>query len=75
MLDAKGGVRPSYALVAEWLAGQSKAGLKRKQQEAESLFRRPGITFAVYGERGGGRAADPLRHRPAHHFAPRNGGG
>jgi len=49
MLDARGGVRPSYALVAEWLAGQSKAGLKRKQQEAEILFRRLGITFSVYG--------------------------
>ena len=49
MLDANGGIRPSYAQVAEWLAGQSKSGLKRKQQEAETLFRRLGITFSVYG--------------------------
>ena len=49
MLDANGGVRPSYAQVAEWLAAQSKLGLKRKQQEAETLFRRLGITFSVYG--------------------------
>jgi uncharacterized circularly permuted ATP-grasp superfamily protein len=49
MLDANGGVRPSYAQVAEWLAGQSKLGLKRKQLEAETLFRRLGITFSVYG--------------------------
>ena len=49
MLDAKGGIRPSYSLVAEWLERQSKAGLKRKQQEAEILFRRLGITFSVYG--------------------------
>jgi uncharacterized circularly permuted ATP-grasp superfamily protein len=49
MLDANGGVRPSYARVAEWLAAQSKLGLKRKQLEAETLFRRLGITFSVYG--------------------------
>jgi uncharacterized circularly permuted ATP-grasp superfamily protein len=49
MLDVKGGVRPHYSQVAEWLEGQSKAGLKRKQQEAEILFRRLGITFSVYG--------------------------
>jgi uncharacterized circularly permuted ATP-grasp superfamily protein len=49
MLDANGGVRPSYAQVAEWLAAQSKLGLRRKQLEAETLFRRLGITFSVYG--------------------------
>jgi uncharacterized circularly permuted ATP-grasp superfamily protein len=49
MLDANGGVRPSYAQVSEWLAAQSKLGLKRKQLEAETLFRRLGITFSVYG--------------------------
>jgi uncharacterized circularly permuted ATP-grasp superfamily protein len=49
MLDAAGGVRPSYSQVAEWLGAQSKASLKRKQQEAEILFRRLGITFSVYG--------------------------
>jgi len=49
MLNAKGAVRPHYAQVAEWLGAQSKASLKRKQQEAEILFRRLGITFSVYG--------------------------
>ena len=49
MLGADGKVRPPYALVAEWLASQSKSTLKRKQQEADSLFRRLGITFSVYG--------------------------
>ncbi len=49
MLDALGAVRPAYSLVARWLEGQSKHGLKRKQQEAETLFRRLGITFSVYG--------------------------
>jgi uncharacterized circularly permuted ATP-grasp superfamily protein len=49
MSGAGGGVRAPYRLVAEWLRGQSKPQLKRKQQEAESLFRRLGITFSVYG--------------------------
>ena len=49
MLGADGQVRPPYKLVAQWLRSQSKSDLKRKQQEAESLFRRLGITFSVYG--------------------------
>jgi uncharacterized circularly permuted ATP-grasp superfamily protein len=49
MLGGDGNVRAPYALVADWLASQSKSDLKLKQQEAESLFRRLGITFSVYG--------------------------
>jgi uncharacterized circularly permuted ATP-grasp superfamily protein len=49
MFNAAGEVRSPYAQVADWLAGQSKFDLKRKQQEAESIFRRLGITFSVYG--------------------------
>ncbi len=49
MLDAQGAVRPAYSLLAEWLEDQSKPSLKRKQQEADALFRRLGITFSVYG--------------------------
>ena len=49
MLDADGAVRPAYAQVASgWRASRSSS-LKRKQQEAETLFRRLGITFSVYG--------------------------
>jgi uncharacterized circularly permuted ATP-grasp superfamily protein len=49
MWGADGKVRPPYAQVAEWLKAQSKPSLKWKQQEAESIFRRLGITFSVYG--------------------------
>lgn len=49
MLGGDGDVRRPYAMIAEWLAGQTKVKLKRKQQEAETLFRRLGITFSVYG--------------------------
>lgn len=44
-----GGVRSPYEAIAEWLGTQRLDDLKRKQTEAEALFRRSGITFAVYG--------------------------
>jgi uncharacterized circularly permuted ATP-grasp superfamily protein len=49
MLGADGEVRPAYRLVAEWLDGHTRQRFRRKQQEAEVLFRRLGITFSVYG--------------------------
>ena len=49
MLNPDGSVREPYRLLHDWLAGQSRVELKRKVREAESLFRRQGITFAVYG--------------------------
>jgi uncharacterized circularly permuted ATP-grasp superfamily protein len=49
MLHADGRVREPYGLVADWLNVRTKPELRRKQQEAEVLFRRLGITFSVYG--------------------------
>lgn len=46
----KGGIRPPYASLCEWLGTQRLEDLWRKQTEAEALFRRTGITFAVYGD-------------------------
>ncbi len=43
------GVRAPYAALAEWLGAQRIEDLARKSVEAEALFRRTGITFAVYG--------------------------
>jgi uncharacterized circularly permuted ATP-grasp superfamily protein len=43
------GVRAPYHAVAEWLGTQKLDDLKQKLVEAEALFRRTGITFAVYG--------------------------
>ena len=43
-------VRTSYAVLDDWLKGQSPELLGQRCQEAELLFRRIGITFAVYGE-------------------------
>ena len=45
-----GGVRDPYLSVHQWLQGQPIDDLKRRRSEAEALFRRTGITFAVYGD-------------------------
>ena len=53
MFAADGTVRPAYAGYCEWLHGQDAATLRRKGAEAESFFRRTGITFNVYGDNAG----------------------
>ena len=45
-------VRIPYARLEEWTRGMPAALRAQKQAEAEALFRRIGITFAVYGEGG-----------------------
>ena len=44
-------VRPHYQSYAEWLDRQSLASMSVRREEAEVIFRRVGITFAVYGEK------------------------
>jgi len=44
------GVRPPYGLVHQWLQSQAIYELHMRRGEAEALFRRSGITFAVYGD-------------------------
>jgi uncharacterized circularly permuted ATP-grasp superfamily protein len=44
------GVLPKYEGVNRWLAGTSPAVLELKRREAELLFRRIGITFAVHNQ-------------------------
>lgn len=43
------GVREPYRALAEWLGTQRLDHLAAKSSEAETLFRRTGITFNVYG--------------------------
>ncbi len=49
MNGAGDGVRAPYHAVAEWLGTQRVDDLKQKLTDAETMFRRTGITFAVYG--------------------------
>ncbi|MDD5296491.1 MAG: circularly permuted type 2 ATP-grasp protein [Rhodocyclaceae bacterium] len=53
MVDADGKVRAHYASYDEWLKGSPVARIEQKRAEADMLFRRLGITFAVYGEESG----------------------
>jgi len=53
MTDLSGDIRPIYQRYADWLSVNDSATLERKGREAELLFRRLGITFAVYGEADG----------------------
>src|SRR6202142_116026 len=50
MKEADGGVRPAYGELARWLDEVPADVLDYRRREAELLFRRIGITFAVYGE-------------------------
>lgn len=43
-------IRPPYRDYQQWLDGEDLARLKRKAAEAETFFRRMGITFNVYGD-------------------------
>src|SRR5689334_8742630 len=59
MLGEGDKVRDCYAPVQHWVEETGIEGLKRRMIEAEAIFRRIGITFAVYGE-----DADPERLIP-----------
>jgi len=54
-----GDVRSLYRTIESWIAANGVEALLQRRPEAEALFRRVGITFAVYGEGG-----DPERLIP-----------
>ncbi|MFN7024562.1 MAG: circularly permuted type 2 ATP-grasp protein [Pseudorhizobium sp.] len=49
MVTANGDPRPPYRDYNAWYASQNPAHLLQKTRDAENIFRRTGITFAVYG--------------------------
>ena len=49
MHGAGDAVRAHYAAYARWLASQPSDVMRLRREEAEVIFRRVGITFAVYG--------------------------
>src|ERR1700689_4602133 len=50
MQDSGGAVRPAYAELKDWLGQIPPDVLDYRRREAELLFRRIGITFAVSGD-------------------------
>jgi len=53
MYAADGGVRLHYRQFQSWLSRQSDDLMRLKRAEADLVFRRVGITFAVYGDGAG----------------------
>jgi uncharacterized circularly permuted ATP-grasp superfamily protein len=53
-------VRPSYAALDRWLAEVPAERLVQRRDEADRLFRRRGITFAVYGDTSGAERLIPF---------------
>ena len=50
MTDGHTIVRPHYSSFKDWLDGQGNDAIADKRTESELIFRRVGITFAVYGD-------------------------
>ena len=59
MNGSDGALRVPYARIADWIEATGPEILHKRADEAEAIFRRVGITFAVYGEGG-----DPERLIP-----------
>ena len=62
-----GDVRPAYGELSRWLKEVPPDVLDYRRREAELLFRRIGITFAVYGEADAQERLIPFDVDPAHH--------
>jgi uncharacterized circularly permuted ATP-grasp superfamily protein len=73
MFDAEGQPRPHCRHYCGWLQEQPAERLVQKRAEADALFHRLGITFAVYGENAGTERLIPFdvvpRILPAHEWA------
>jgi uncharacterized circularly permuted ATP-grasp superfamily protein len=59
-LAKNGGARTQYRRYSEWLAVQPADRLAQKRAEADALFHRVGITFAVYGQEEGAERLIPF---------------
>jgi len=60
MAAADQAVRPHYAAYARWLAEQPATLMQERREQAELIFRRVGITFAVYGDKDSGEGTERL---------------
>src|SRR5947209_5169982 len=55
-----GSIRDVYQRVAQWLSDSPAELLDSRRSQAELLFRRIGITFAVYGDKDGAERLIPF---------------
>jgi uncharacterized circularly permuted ATP-grasp superfamily protein len=60
MYGAAGAVRDHYRTYDRWLAQQAPELMGARREEAEMIFRRVGITFAVYGDKDAGEGTERL---------------
>ncbi len=60
MFLGEGAGRTHYERYAEWLEAQPAERLSQKRAEADALFHRVGITFAVYGQEEGAERLIPF---------------
>jgi len=60
MHAANGEVRPHFGPIAQWLAETPASRVAEKRREADLLFHRVGITFAVYGDEAGAERLIPF---------------
>ena len=68
MRGEDGAVRPHFRSLAAWLADTPAERVAEKRREADLLFHRVGITFAVYGEEAGSERLIPFDMLP--HIIP-----
>ena len=64
MFDEHGAPRAHYEAFHTWLGNQSQALMNLKRAEADLIFRRVGITFAVYGDDLGAERTIPFDQVP-----------
>src|SRR5258706_415436 len=60
MDGGEGGTRPHFRSYDHWLKEQPAERLSKKRAEADALFHRVGITFAVYGQEEGAERLIPF---------------
>jgi uncharacterized circularly permuted ATP-grasp superfamily protein len=64
MHDFTGNPRKHYQIFNDWLKNQNSALMDLKRAEADLIFRRVGITFAVYGDEAGSERTIPFDQIP-----------
>jgi uncharacterized circularly permuted ATP-grasp superfamily protein len=70
-MNGRGGaVRAPYVNVENWMKTLKKKDFERAQREAENIFRRQGITFAVYGDKNASERLIPFDIIPRVFAAP-----